>query len=143
MEISSKEPYSPSQSETVVHAFALELRETNLLSFLQSSIEIFGSSTEVSESFLRCTFGTLVHPRELSLFQAVQKFMLFHGVCETVIPLIVLVQFNPLFKTPVVGETCDSCMLEKGGPLGVVGGEFILVGFVDQHKSQKVVLTGT
>jgi len=89
---------------------------------------------------LRCALGTFIHPRELSLLQTVQKFVLFYRVCETVIPLIVFVQFDPLVKSPVVGKTRDSCMLKKGLPLLVVGGEFIPVGFMDQHKSQNGVL---
>ena len=68
--------------------------------------------------------------------------MLFHRVCEAIIPLIVLVQFDPLVKPPVVSKTCDSCMLKKGASLLVVGIEFIFVGFVDQHKSQNVVFAG-
>ncbi len=68
--------------------------------------------------------------------------MLFHGVCETVTTLAVLVQFDPLVKSPIIGKTRDSCMLKKGCPLLVVGVEFIPVGFVDQHKSQRIVLTG-
>ena len=109
--------YGPIQSETVVHTFALELRKSDFLSMLQSTIEVLESSIEVSKSFMRCALGTLVHPREMSLFQTIQKFMLFYRVCETIITLIVLVQFDSLVKPPVVGEASDSRMLKKGTSL--------------------------
>ncbi len=59
--------------------------------------------------------------------------MLFHGVCEAVIPLITLVQFDSVIKPPVIGKTSDSGMLKKGASLHVVGVEFVAIGFMNQH----------
>ncbi len=61
--------------------------------------------------------------------------MLLHGISEPVVTLIVLVLFNPLFETPVVGKTSYSCMLSKVRPLDVVRVQFIPVGLFDQHGS--------
>jgi hypothetical protein len=56
-----------------------------------------------------------------------------YTVCESVITLIILVQFDPLVKGPIVDKTSDSCMLEKRVPLIVVGVEFVSIGFMNQH----------
>lgn len=82
---------------------------------------------------MRCALRAFIHPWELGLLQAVEKFVLFHGVCELVTTFVIHVQFNPLVKTPVVSKTCDSRMLEKGTSLHVVGVEFISICFMDQH----------
>ena len=69
--------------------------------------------------------------------------MLFHGISEPVVTLIVLVLCNTLFETPVVGKTSYSCMLSKGGPLDVIGVQFIPVSSVDQHSGSVLGLAGS
>ena len=69
--------------------------------------------------------------------------MLFHGISEAVVTLIVLVLFNPLFKTPVVCKTSYSCMLSKVRPLDVVRIQFIPVGSIDQHSESIMGLGGS
>ena len=66
--------------------------------------------------------------------------MLLHRIGKPVLSLIVFKERDSLFETPIVDEPCDSRMLVKRRPLAVVGVEFIPVGFMDQHMSQKVVL---
>ncbi len=59
--------------------------------------------------------------------------MLLHGVSEPVVTLIVLVLFDSLLETPVIGKTSYSCMLSKVRPLDVVRVQFIPIGLVNQH----------
>ncbi len=60
--------------------------------------------------------------------------MLLHCISEPVVTLIVLVLFDSLFETPVVGKTSYSCMLSKVRPLDVVWVQFIPVGLIGQHS---------
>ena len=108
------EPDGPSQSEAVPNSLPLEARKSNLLPRFESSIKVLESSMEVSQSFLGCTLRGFVHPWELCFLQGVEKFVLLHGVSEPVVTLIILVLFDPLVETPVVGKTSYSCMLSKG-----------------------------
>ena len=66
--------------------------------------------------------------------------MLFDSIGEPSVALLFLEQLDALFETPVVGKTSDSCVTMKDGTLLVVGVQFILVSFVYQHESQRVVL---
>ena len=68
--------------------------------------------------------------------------MLFDGIGETSVALLFFEEFDTLFETPVVSKTSDSCVTMKDCSLLVIGIQFILVGFVHQHESQNVVLTG-
>ncbi len=107
------EPDGPVQSEAVPDTPPFETRESGLLPRLESSIEVLEGSMEVSQSFLGCTLRGFVHPLELCFLQGVEKLVLFHGISEPAISLIVLVLFDPLVETPVVSKTSCSCMLSK------------------------------
>ena len=95
---------------------------------------------EVSQSLLRGTLRALVHPWELCPLQTVQQLVLFYGISEPVLSLIVLEEVDALFETPVVGKTCDSCMSVKRRSLMVARVELIPVSFIDKHRNQNVVL---
>ena len=118
--MSSLESNGSSESEAVPDSLPFESRKTNPLSSLQSSIEVLEGSVEVSESLLRRTLGTLVHPGELCPLQTVQQLVLLHGICELCWSLIGLEECDPLVKAPVVGKTSDPGMSVKGCPLRVV-----------------------
>ncbi len=128
------ELYGPSQSEAVPDASPLEPRESYLLSRLETPVEVHEGSLKVSQGFLGCTLGCLVHPWEVVLLQGVEEPVLLHGVSEPVVSLIVPVLFDPLFETPVVSKTSHSCMLSKVRPLDVVGVQFIPVSLLNQHS---------
>ncbi len=66
--------------------------------------------------------------------------MLLHSIRKPIGSLVILEQGDALLEAPVVDEPCDSCMSVKVRPLLVVGVELIPVGFVDQHRSQEIVL---
>ncbi len=57
--------------------------------------------------------------------------MLFHGVSESFISLILLIQLDSLLESPVESKTSNSCMLGKLRPLDVVWVEFVSIGPVD------------
>jgi len=97
LDCSLMEPDGPSQSEAVPNSPPLETRKSYLLARLESSIEVFESSMEVSQGFLGCTLRGFVHPWEFCLLQGVEEFVLSHCVSEPIIFLIVLVPCNPLF----------------------------------------------
>ncbi len=67
---------------------------------------------------------------------------MLHGISKLIRSLVLLEKGDALLETPVVDKPCDSCMSVKVRPLSVVGVELIPVGFVDQHRSQKIVLIG-
>jgi len=56
------EPDGPGQSEAVPDSPPLEARESNLLTRIESSIEVLEGLMEVSQGFLRCTLRGFVHP---------------------------------------------------------------------------------
>jgi len=69
--------------------------------------------------------------------------VLLHSVSEAVISLIVLILFDTLVESPVVGKTSYSCMLSKVRPLDVVRVQFIPVGLVGQHSGSVYGLAGS
>ena len=140
LNFSSLETNYPSESKTVPHTLPLELRKSNPLSLLPPTIEVLEGSLEVSQGFLGCTLGNLIHPWELGPLQTVQKLMLLHGVSESVLALVGLEEVDSMLKTPIIGKTSDSSMSVKRRPLAVVWVELIPVGFMDQHAIQDIVL---
>ena len=140
LNFSSLETNYPSESKTVPHTLSLELRKSNPLSFRPPTIEVLEGSLEVSQGFLGCTLGNLIHPWELGPLQTVQKLMLLHGDSESVLALVGLEEVDSMLKTPIIGKTSDSSMSVKRRPLAVVWVELIPVGFMDQHAIQDIVL---
>jgi len=108
------EPDGPSQPEAVSDTSPLKARKSYLLPRLESSIEVLERLMEVSQCLLGRTLRGFVHPWELVFFQRVEELVLLNGVSEPVVTLIVLVLFDPLVESPIVGKTSYSCMLSKG-----------------------------
>jgi len=98
---------------------------------------------QVSEGFLGCALGTLVHPGKLGLLQAVEEPVLLHRIGEPLGSMVVLEELDAMFETPVVGKPSDSCMLVKVRLLTVVRVQFVPVSPGHQHEAQNFVLIGS
>jgi len=138
--MSSLESNSSSESEAVPNSLPLEPGKAHPLSSFPPSIEVLEGTMEIPECFLWCALGAFIHPGKMCPLQAGQQFMLLHDISEPCLSLTVVKNRKPLVKTPVVGKASDSRMPMKRNSLRVVRVEFVSVGSIDQHDSQRVVI---